>query len=245
MLRDLHACGGCGKQTVCALLDAGAEFPQPQGVEIRQQEFCADAPIDVDGDCLLAVKSGVVKSVCRDAQGNTRVLAFSFAGDLFGLEAMTDAAHGELRHGAAVSMTTVCRMRLSPDAARRASPHFCDRLSAELAARLRDNFAHRQIVAAAAPVRMAHWLMQCLRAAQAQRGARCLSLPAIARADMASYLHLRAETVSRILSEFRRKGWVRGPLHRLEVCDAEALAHLARGTGVKSGCASHQEAMHG
>jgi CRP/FNR family transcriptional regulator len=229
----------------CALPAAGAELSRYGGVAIAQQTFCADAPIAVEGDCLLAVKSGVVKSVCLDVRGKPRVVAFSFAGDLFGLEAMTDAAHGELRHGAAVSMTTVCRMRLSPDAARRVSPQFCDRLSAELAARLRDNFAHRQIVAAAAPVRVAHWLMQCLRAVQPLRGACCSSLPAIARGDIASYLHLRVETVSRVLSEFRRNGWVRGPLHRLEICDAQALSQLARAASVTPQATSHREVVHG
>ena len=245
MLRDLFSCGACGNQADCALLDAGAEFPHKSGLQIRQEEFRAGAPIAIDGDCLLAVKSGVVKSVCRDAHGHNRVVAFSFPGDLFGLEAMTDAAHAELLHGASVSMTTVCRMRLSPDAARRASPHFCARLSAELAARIRDNFQHRQIVAAAAPVRMAHWLMQCLRAMQGQSAAQGAILPGMARADIASYLHLRVETVSRVLSEFRKNGWVRGPLHRLEVRDAEALALLARGMGGHPDPARPQQVMPG
>lgn len=229
----------------CALPAAGAELARHGDVAIAQQTFCADAPIAVEGDCLLAVKSGVVKSVCTDAQGKLRVVTFSFPGDLFGLEALADAAPDALRHGAAVSMTTVCRMRLSPDAARRASPQFCARLSAELAARIRDNFAHRQIVAASAPVRIAYWLMQCLRAVQPPRGVRCTSLPAIARGDIASYLHLRAETVSRILAEFRHNGWVRGPLHRLEICDAQALSQLACAAGVTPQAPSHREALHG
>jgi hypothetical protein len=42
-------------------------------------------------------------------------------------------------------------------------------------------------------------------------------------------LHLRAETVSRTLAVFRQNGWVRGPLHRLEVVDLAALTALTHG----------------
>lgn len=248
MEREPCSCGVCGNQADCALLDAGAEFSQQAGLQIRQEVFCADAPIAIGGDCLLAVKSGVVKSVCRVAHAKDRVVAFSFAGDLFGLEAVTDAGSAELLHEAAVSMTTVCCIHLNPDAARRASPHFCARLSAELAARIRDNFEHRLMVADAAPVRLAHWLtlLTCAgKAGRGQRGAQASVLPGIARTDIASYLHLRVETVSRILSEFRRNGWVRGPLHRLEVLDADALAQLARGMAQAPGSARGLEAAHG
>jgi CRP/FNR family transcriptional regulator len=243
MRYDPGACDGCNRQPECALLAASAQLPASAGAEIRQQQFRADAAIVVDGDSLLAVKSGVVKTLCRGAQGHSQVLAFSFPGDLFGLEELSDAAQRVLQHSAAVSMTTVCRLQLDPYAVRRASPQFCQRVSAELAARIRDQIAHRQIVATSAPVRIAHWLLQCLRAAQSRGGARCAKLPAISRADIASYLHLRAETVSRVLAQFRRNGWVCGPLHRLDVCDTQALTQLAYGAGASP--VSHREVVHG
>ncbi len=246
MLHELCACDGCGNQIGCALRDAGGAFPEDADLAIRQEAFCADAPIAVDGDCLLAVKSGVVKSVCRDAHGQDRVVAFSFPGDLFGLEAAVDAEPADVRHGACVSMTTVCRIRLRPEAAKRLPPQFCARLSAELATRIRDNFQHRQLVADAAQVRMAHWLVQLMRAARGRHQGGAVSvLPAMARADIASYLHLRVETVSRVLSEFRKNGWVRGPLHRLEVCDAQALDQLAQGQGALHPPVAAQGALHG
>lgn len=245
MLGDPSSCGACGKQADCALLDAVSEFPHKAGLQACQEAFCANTPIAVNGDCLLVVKSGAVKSVCRDAQGQRRVVVFSFPGDLFGLEAVSDAAHADLLHEASVSMTTVCRIRLSLDAARRASPHFCERLSAELAARIRDNFRHRQIVVAAAQVRVAHWLTQCMRAAPRQSAAQGVILPDIARVDIASYLHLRPETISRVLSDFRKNDWVRGPLQRLEVRDAEALARLACGMRAHPHPAQNRQVMHG
>jgi len=239
------SCGTCGKQTDCALLDAASEFPHEVGLQVCQEVFCANTPIAVNGDCLLVVKSGAVKSVCRYAQSQCRVVAFSFPGDLFGLEAVSGAEHAELLHEASVSMTAVCRIRLSPDAAKRASSHFCERLSAELAARIRDNFRHRQIVVAAAQVRMAHWLMQCMRALPGENATQSVRLPDIARVDIASYLHLRPETISRVLSDFRKNDWVRGPLHRLEVRDAEALTRLACGMRADPHPAQNRQVMHG
>ena len=128
-----------------------------------------------------------------------------------------------------MSMTSVCRVRINPTEAKRASSDFCHRVNAELATRIRANFHHRQIVVEAARIRMAHYLMQLVRARQEQDGSQATILPSIARSDIASYLHLRVETVSRIVSTFRKNGWVRGPLHRLEVVDVHALASLTRG----------------
>jgi len=228
MLRWNCPCEACSNQLRCGLLDAGCGLPEGPELRINVEEFCSDAQIPATAGCLLAVKSGAVKTICHDAYGHARVIDFSFPGDMIGLETLADAGDSGVVYRASVSMTTVCRVSINPAAAKRASSHFCQRLSAELATRIRANFHHRKIVADSAQVRLAHYLMLLLRARQEQRDLQGVILPNIARADIASYLHLRAETLSRTLSIFRTNGWVRGPMHRLEVIDVDALAALTR-----------------
>ena len=87
--RPLDSCNGCTRVAGCALRGAGAELARHGEVQIAQQTFFAGAPIAADSDCLLAVKS-----VCRDPQGQHRVVTFSFPGELFGLEALAKLARG-------------------------------------------------------------------------------------------------------------------------------------------------------
>ncbi|WP_449370656.1 Crp/Fnr family transcriptional regulator [Thiomonas sp.] len=237
-------CGGCGQRERCRVLELGCSLPGADAIRITQEEFRADAFIPASQGCLLAVKSGAVKTVCRDRLHQARVVDFSFPGDWIGLERLTeDPEQAPVDYLASVSMTTICRIGFDRAAAERLSAGFCECLSTELARRIRANFEYRQIVLQEAPVRVAHYLLRLLRARQEWDGTASPVLPAIARADMASYLQLRVETVSRLLTRFRRNGWVRGPLHRLEVADADALAALVRSAEPPQH--RHRGALHG
>jgi CRP/FNR family transcriptional regulator len=229
MLHGTCPCDGCSNQVRCGLRDLGRGLPGAPALDIRIEEYRADSEIPAVGGCLLAVKSGAVKTLCQDAQGQSHVVGFSFPGELIALEALADAEPAGVSYKTSVSMTAVCRIRVHPETARQASAQFCQRLNAEMASRIRANFHHRQIVADGAEVRLAHYLVALVRAGQRQGRPVSATLPSIARADIASYLHLRAETVSRTLAAFRQNGWVRGPLHRLEVVDLAALTALTHG----------------
>ena len=51
------------------------------------------------------------------------------------------------------------------------------------------------------------------------------------RADIADFLGLTLETVSRSFTAFRKRGWVREPEHqKVELLDLAALSALAEGT---------------
>lgn len=240
MSRESCPCEVCRNRARCGLLEVGCRLPEGPELTISVEEFCADTEIPATGGCLLAVKSGAVKTILRDAHGQSRVIDFSFPGDLIALETLADAEDSGVDYRASMSMTAVCRVRIDPTAVKRASAQFCHRLNAELATRIRANFHHRQIIVDAAQVRMAHYLMQLIRAAQGRGGSQAATLPNISRSDIASYLHLRVETVSRTLSTFRKSGWVRGPLHRLEVLDIDALASLTRDRDNVSAAHAHR-----
>ncbi len=82
-----------------------------------------------------------------------------------------------------------------------------------------------------AEARVAAFLMS-LVAARRRRGAvgRLLEMP-MTRADIADFLGLTLETVSRTLTSFRRRGWIREPAHqRVELINLNAISSLAEGT---------------
>ena len=57
-----------------------------------------------------------------------------------------------------------------------------------------------------------------------------LDMP-MTRADIADFLGLTLETVSRSLTAFRKRGWIREPVHhRVELLDVPAITALAEGT---------------
>ncbi|MDD4886210.1 MAG: Crp/Fnr family transcriptional regulator [Thiomonas sp.] len=227
MLREISPCAVCNRKH-CGLLDLSRGLRQEPEIRIRTEAFCPDAKIPVTGGCLLTVKSGAVKMMCHGPRGPAMVIDFLLPGDMIGLETLTDAEDTGVDYRATASAATICRVGIDAAVDKQASSQFCHRLSAELAMRIRANFHHRQIVTDSAWVRMAHYLLQLTQAGRGQGGSQGVVLPNIARADIASYLHLRAETVSRVLSSFRQNGWVQGPLHRLEVIDVNALAALTQ-----------------
>ncbi|MGA8008241.1 MAG: Crp/Fnr family transcriptional regulator [Thiomonas sp.] len=222
-------CECCINHGRCGLLNIGCGLADDFGLSIRVEEFCADTQIPTPESCLLVVKAGAIKTICVDTRGRARVIGFSFPGDLIGLEVLAGFDHSCVDYKASVPMTSVCSTKIHPASANRVSPHFGQRLSSELATRIRANYRDQQIVKEAAQVRLAHYLTQVIRAGQGRGGSHAATLPNISRSDIASYLHLRVETVSRTLATFRKSGWVRGPLHCLEVVDVDALTLLTRG----------------
>jgi CRP/FNR family transcriptional regulator len=82
-----------------------------------------------------------------------------------------------------------------------------------------------------AEARVASFLLS-LVAASRRRGAdtKALDMP-MTRADIADFLGLTLETVSRSLTAFRKRGWIREPLHqRVELLNLAALSALADGS---------------
>jgi CRP/FNR family transcriptional regulator len=243
MLPEISRCAACN-QMRCGLLEVSRWLRQEPEILIRTEAFCPDAKIPVTGGCLLTVKSGAVKTMCHGPRGPAMVIDFLLPGDMIGSETLADVEDTDVDYRATASVTTICQVDIDAALARQASPQFCHRLSAELAMRIRANFRHRQLVTDSALVRMAHYLLQLTQAGRGQGGAQGIVLPNIARADIASYLHLRVETVSRVLSSFRQNGWVQGPLHRLEVIDVNALAALTQRPDATKRSSSKGERAH-
>jgi len=160
--------------------------------------------------------------------GREQVLGFRFAGDVLGYT-------GAERYPFAAQMLTasqVCRVsRPTLDGLRRRYPalerRLLDLCVQELAA------TQEQLVTVGrrtAEARVAAFLLSLADASRRreQLGG-VLDMP-MTRGDIADFLGLTLETVSRTLTTFRRRDWVREPSHgRIELTRRDALLELTEG----------------
>ena len=157
---------------------------------------------------IYAVKSGSLAAVEEDGQGGRRILGFYFPGDLIGL----DAVDGGCYHQTVVALegSSVCRL---------------DYTHVPLLGGHQEGFYHQLILAMSQRLMFEQWSSRLLGAhSTEQRLASFLlylsshlkarGLPHLAfrlpmgRADIASYLGLAMETVSRTFSALQRSGAV-------------------------------------
>jgi CRP/FNR family transcriptional regulator len=197
-------------------------------------------PIFLQGDPathVFSLVTGTARLTHLLPDGRRAAVGFRFPGDMMGLT--TDAAYPL----GAETLTdgTLCRIErtLLDDLLRRhpeLGHRVLDLCARELAATQEQLTALNRFTA---EERVAAFLVS-LAEAHACRGRRgkVLDLPAT-RADVGELLGLTFETVSRVFSAFRRRGWIR--LHAqsgVELVEAAALGALARGDGVESGRAT-------
>ena len=230
-LGEGEICGTCGSRVagLCRPLDAaGLDDVLAEAVQLTH------GPRDMlfgEGDKaahVFTLVQGTAKLTRLLPDGREQVLGFRFAGDVLGY---TGAEHYPF---AAQLLTTaqVCRLeRRRLDGLLRRYParerRLLDLCVQELAA------TQEQLVTVGrrtAEARVAAFLLSLAEAGRRRHHpGGVLDMP-MTRADIADFLGLTLETVSRTLTAFRRRGWVREPSHgRVELLRREALLELTEG----------------
>ncbi|MBS0569959.1 MAG: helix-turn-helix domain-containing protein [Proteobacteria bacterium] len=226
---EVHFCSTCAFGSVC--LPSGLNKTSLNELHMLVEHI---GPFH-DGDvvfrsgerfgALFAVRAGMVKTRQVDDEGHEQVLGFHLPGEMIGL----DAIHPARYPCDAVALDTVFVCRFSfpalstlaakiPDVQQR----LFDLLSADIGKTSRYSGDHT------ADERLAAFLLD-LAARYAARGfaanAYRLVMP---RADIANYLRLAAETVSRVLRRFQDHGLIHVDGREVEIVDKPALRKLAR-----------------
>lgn len=231
-LGEGEICGSCGSRVagLCRPLDAASLDDV-----LAEAEQIHLAPRDMlfhEGDRaghVFTLVQGTAKLTRLLPDGREQVLGFRFAGDVLGF---TGASH----YPFAVQLLTqarLCRLeRRRLDGLLRRYPalerRLLDLCVQELAA------TQDQLVTVGrrtAEARVAAFLLSLAEAGQRrQHPGAVLEMP-MTRADIADFLGLTLETVSRTLTAFRRRGWVREPAHgRVELLQRAALLDLTEGS---------------
>lgn len=229
---DTQVCETCGSRVagLCRPLDAAA-LDEVSG-ESEQITLPARATVFREGDPagkVFTLMEGTAKLTRLLPDGKQQVVGFRFAGDIIGFttkgsyafdaELLTDAKLCRLERPQLESL-----LKRYPMLERR----LLDLCVQELAA------TQEQLVTVGrrtAEARVAAFLLSLVEARRRRgAGGRLLEMP-MTRADIADFLGLTLETVSRTLTSFRKRGWIREPAHqRVELIDLGALSSLAEGT---------------
>ena len=180
---------------------------------------------------LCIVAAGMVKVARPTPDGQDVVIDILIPGDFFGsLAQLGDAVHTT----DVTAQTDCCILTITAEEFQSSLERYPPVALATLefvAARLRD--AHETIEQLSAyPVeqRVAATLLKLAnRLGRSDGGATLIEMP-LSRQDLADMTGAKVETVSRVMSEFRRAGMIESGRRWISVLDPEQLAQIASGT---------------
>lgn len=203
------SCDHCGLVRACGIFgDGSLAFADMHKLVEDTGLFRSNDHVFKSGEpfrTLFAVKSGMVKTVQVDAEGRAQVLGFYLPGEVVGLEAVDPGVYP--CDGVALENTRLCKLPF--DAVSRVAqrePEVQQHLFRMFSRAIAQHEGHNWDIGS--DQRVAAFLLD-LSARYALRGLSPerfrLGMP---RSDIANFLHLAAETVSRVLARFREQGMV-------------------------------------
>jgi len=173
---------------------------------------------------IYAVRSGCFKTFVVDAAGKEQVLGFHLPGELLGLEAIYQGVN--ISNAQALGTSSVCKLHYDDvTSLAQQIPELQDHMFRLLSQRI------SELSAAAADhsadERIAGFLIGLANRFK-ERGYSSKEFNlAMSRADIANYLRLAPETVSRVLARFQKKKLIRVERKLVELLDKEELSRLA------------------
>ncbi len=238
---DAQNCGLCPHRDHCGLY----ELLHRSGIQRRARvgllEFPAGATIPTETGHIYAVRSGALKVLWTDGRERSHVLDFCFPGQLLGLESSL-GLEVRWRRLVALQWTRVCFLACIDAAGSGAEVGIpSGLLVARLAGNIMPVWARTRSMLASASARVAAYLVRMLDEAAEGGGHLPALLPPVSRVDIADYLGLRSESVSRALATFRTAGWIRGTIENLEVICPEPLRELAASADRAGGHAQRKQ----
>jgi CRP/FNR family transcriptional regulator len=232
VLADGHPCRGCSARAlaVCGVLDLddlaalrcrGGTVVVPAGRALFHQGDPATQVFNLT--------AGMLRLTKLLPDGRRQVLGFRFAGDFIGVgQGKTQTFTAE-----ALSQATLCRFPAARfDEFGEAHPALERALYRKAVHEL--DAAQQQLLLLGrmtAAERLASFLLDLARRQNGGKGGppHFVDLP-MSRADIADYLGLTKETISRLLAQFRAQRLLRlETLNRVELLDHHALTELAEG----------------
>lgn len=229
-----RSCGPCTLKEFCERAEVVYEQVRQRGMFGRRQPLARGNRLFRPGDSqsqLYVVRSGALKTVASGADGEENLLGFHVPGELVGLDALASGRH--LCEAVALVDSQVCGIPYTELTSLTADqPAVSRRLFRVLGRGTLDSQDHVQVLMRRqADERIALFLLSMLQRYQkvgeapTERLAR-VTLP-MSREDMARYLGLALETVSRGLTRMQEGQVIQVSGRRIDVLDRAALEKLA------------------
>ncbi len=226
---ELHFCSTCAFSAAC--LDQGYDKSRLRELHVLVEHtppFREGDHIFREGDefnAIAAIRAGTVKTYITDLEGREQVLGFFLPGEVIGLNAISSARYP----CNAVALETVFLCRFSfPKIATLATR--MPGLQQQLFRLLSEDIGKANLLAGdfTAEERMAAFLIVLSRRYAARGLSAARFRLTMARTDIANYLRLAAETVSRILKRFQSDALIRVDRREIELLDRPRLERIAR-----------------
>ena len=174
------------------------------------------------GDAFYVVRSGSVKSYLVTEGGEEQVLGFYLPGDVFGLD--KDDQHIHLTSAVTLETTSLCRFPMSYLGDRTVGSNLL-KITAEQMRR--DHHLVLMLARKDADGRIASFLDDLAKRYRARGYSGSAFQLSMSRQDIACYLGLAVETVSRTLTRFQESGVLRVSRREVEILDSAMLRKLA------------------
>ncbi len=224
-------CQRCGLGALCQMLGYGeGDVALPEGTLLRRQPVSRGETIFRSGDpfrSFFAIKSGSFKTLIVPPHGQEKVIGFHFAGEMVG----TDGISGNLYTCTARAMesSNICELRLEKlQQAGYPEPELQERIISILGDEIA--FSHRlnaTLVRQSSEQRLAAFLLS-ISTRMNERGISGSDFRlSMSRSDIASYLGLASETVSRILMKLQKLGMIKIRNKQVRMLDPDGLERLA------------------
>ncbi|MBZ9559274.1 MULTISPECIES: fumarate/nitrate reduction transcriptional regulator Fnr [Modicisalibacter] len=228
-------CQTCSLSSLCLPLALGTQELDSFDAIIQRR-----APLK-KGDTLLrqgdpftsvfAVRSGSLKQVSHEGDGDDQLTNFYLPSELVGLDGIDEQHYpGSI---IALETTTVCEIPFERlDQLSEALPELRTQLYRNMSKELRDDRRMLRLLSRkTADERLASFLVN-LSTRFRRRGYSPYSFRlSMARADIGNYLGLAVETVSRIIGRFQQQKLVDVQGREVNILDLEALEEMAEGSG--------------
>ncbi len=178
-------------------------------------------------DCLFIIGSGALKTLIGDEDGHEQIIKFSIQGDILGLDGIYKKAHPTSVQ--AIETTYVCKIPLNRylELAKDNSQLFTNLYTA-MSSHIIEVEEHTHTLGTKnANQRLATMLLKLSRLNDKDGISTTELILPMSRKDIANYLSVAIETVSRLFTHFQNTGAIGLNGKRLEIKDLDKLKQLA------------------
>lgn len=226
---EFHFCSTCAFSAAC--MEQGYDKAYLRELHVLVEHigpFREGQYIFREGDsfnAIAAVRGGTVKTYVTDTEGREQVQGFFLPGEVIGLNAISQARYP--CNAVALDSVVLCRFSFPNIAALAAR---MPGLQQQLFRLLSLDIGKASLLAGSftADERMAAFLVSLSRRFAARGFSATRFRLSMTRTDMANYLRLAPETVSRVLGRFQDEGLLRVERREVELCKPAQLEELAR-----------------
>ena len=227
--RSQVACSRCSLEELC--LPRGLT---PEEVERFEQIVVRSRPIHAgehlfrageEFRAVASVRTGCFKSYVIDKDGQEQVLGFFLPGEIIGL----DAIHGCVHTANIVALDTSAVCSLTFDSVTNMARHMPE-LQSELFRVMSHRISELETIAGdlSADERIALFLISLSERFGRRGYSETEFILAMSRRDIASYLRLATETVSRVLARLQKAAVLKVDRKQVRIRDMEELRMIAR-----------------